>query len=760
MTLAVLVAISLGVVGMSAFEAHVINITAQIENGLTVPLEANGMSFGTVFPEEVAYQNMGIELSSSFLTTDRVDDIEYMIRQKPKCGVPAVPATNPVSYTSFPQVTENADGAFICPQGSVMLPLLCPYLSKTELDANGATTTNAIPAFHGPLVGWTMADTLATQLRGRLSKADKKTSATWQLDLHAPCFKGMCAQDNVIPAAYEADPAYEHQMFGCDLWVEVAGVSLPGEKGTLIVNKVLSPTDDPGKFNLQIDGVTVATDQGNGGTTGAQVVSAGIHSVGEVAGTGTSLADYTAVIGGDADCADGSVTVPASGTVTCTITNTFIVQPPDTGQLTVNKQVQGNGADPNSFPLFVDGMSVTNGVATTTSAGSHTVIETENLDYNMSFGSDCPGGIVTVSTSTPATCTVTNTLKDGNLTVTKIVEGGTKTVADFPLFVDGMTVTSGVATTTSAGSHTVTETTDPDYTESFGADCPGGVVNVPANGSATCTVTNTRKTGKITVHKVVTNHIDGTTTGTSSFQMMIDGGDVAQDTQITVTANQAHTISETGPAGYDTTFSGACNGNNQVTVAPGEEATCTVTNEQQFGTITVIKSVVNDDGGALEVPDFTLKVDSSVVTSGTPKNVALGTHTVSENGKFGYQATIGGNCSLSGSITIAAGESKTCTIENDDIRPSIELIKVVNGGSAEPDDFDLSIDDAIVTSGSSNPVVANTAHVIDEETLVSGYSFTSITGTSFKGVSCPAALNGTITLVPGDVVTCTITNTQ
>ena len=40
----------------------------------------------------------------------------------------------------------------------------------------------------------------------------------------------------------------------------------------LTVNQVLKPSDDPGKFNLQIDDQTDAPDVGDGGTTGQVVV--------------------------------------------------------------------------------------------------------------------------------------------------------------------------------------------------------------------------------------------------------------------------------------------------------------------------------------------------------------------------------------------------------------------------------------------------------------------------------------------------------
>src|SRR5207247_1561148 len=74
---------------------------------------------------------------------------------------------------------------------------------------------------------------------------------------------------------------------------------------TLTVNKVLNPAGDTGKFNLYIDAVTrsSAGGVGNGGTTGAQVVTSGSHSVGETAVTGTSLSTYSTTI----DCGAGPV---------------------------------------------------------------------------------------------------------------------------------------------------------------------------------------------------------------------------------------------------------------------------------------------------------------------------------------------------------------------------------------------------------------------------------------------------------------------
>ena len=65
---------------------------------------------------------------------------------------------------------------------------------------------------------------------------------------------------------------------------------------TLTVNKVLSPSNDPGLFNLLVDGTAKASNVGNGGTTGALTISAGTHTVSETAGTNTSLSSYSSTV--------------------------------------------------------------------------------------------------------------------------------------------------------------------------------------------------------------------------------------------------------------------------------------------------------------------------------------------------------------------------------------------------------------------------------------------------------------------------------
>ena len=135
-------------------------------------------------------------------------------------------------------------------------------------------------------------------------------------------------------------------------------ITYPGAQ--LRVVKALSPVGDPGRFNLQIDGITRAPDVGDGGNTGLLTVDPGTRPVGETAGTSTSLGDYTSAIackdndGAGATVASGSgaalnVPVTIGAQIACTITNTR-----QTGQLRVVKNLAPAG-DTGRFNLQIDG---------------------------------------------------------------------------------------------------------------------------------------------------------------------------------------------------------------------------------------------------------------------------------------------------------------------------------------------------------------------------------------------------------------------
>ena len=67
-------------------------------------------------------------------------------------------------------------------------------------------------------------------------------------------------------------------------------------------------------------------------------------------------------------------------------------------------------------------------------------------------------------------------------------------------------------------------------------------------------------------------------------------------------------------------------------------------------------------------------VDGSSVISGERNEVSAGAHSVGETQDPGYAATIGGDCTPDGTITLNAGDDAHCTITNDDIQRAVFLV--------------------------------------------------------------------------------------
>src|SRR5439155_627509 len=94
----------------------------------------------------------------------------------------------------------------------------------------------------------------------------------------------------------------------------------------------------------------------------------------------------------------------------------------------------------------------------------------------------------------------------------------------------------------------------------------------------------------------------------------------------------SYVLSETGPSGYTASlYSCMTNGGpavlaNAITLAPGDTATCTITNDDQAASLTIVKRIVNDNGGTKVVGDFGVTTSAGALVFGA--GVADGANTL------------------------------------------------------------------------------------------------------------------------------------
>ncbi len=567
----------------------------------------------------------------------------------------------------------------------------------------------------------------------------------------------------------------------------------------LTVNKVCVPTSDTGLFNLRIDGSTAGTgaDAACGGTTGAVTVSIGSHTASETAGTGNNLSHYNTVISGDCN-SSGVVSLAAGDNKTCTITNT---RKPT---LTVNK-VCVPTSDTGKFNLRIDGSTAGTGAdaacggttgAVEVTIGSHTASETAGTgtslgDYASLIGGDCAtNGTVSLAAGENKTCTITNT-KKATLTVNKVCVP-TSDTGKFNLQIDAATAGTGAdaacggttgAVTVTATTHTVGETQGTgtllsNYTTVISGDCAAnGTVTLAAGDNKTCTITNTRKP-TLTVNKVCVP-----TSDTGHFNLQIDAATAGTGanaacggtTGAVISTIGSHTAGETAGTAttlgnYNTVISGDCAANGTVTLAAGDNKTCTITNTRKPG-LTVNKVCVP----STDTGHFNLQIDAA--TAGTGANAAcggttgavevtIGSHTAGETAGTGtvlsnYITVISGDCAANGTVTLAAGDSKTCTITNTR-KPHLTVNKVCVP-TTDPGHFNLQIDAANAGTGADAACGGTTGSV---ESTIGGHTVGETAGTNtdlanyVTVISGDCAANGTVTLAAGDNKTCTITNSR
>lgn len=304
----------------------------------------------------------------------------------------------------------------------------------------------------------------------------------------------------------------------------------------------------------------------------------------------TCTATGTAIAGQYENTATATGITPTQATITDTDISHYYGLAK--GHLIVHKTtIPAN--DPTVFTITAGGSG------TIVNGGSGTVTDAEDQNYEMTQGTysieeAVPAGWsktgdtcqnVVVGAGATVTCTLTNT-KDARLTVNKVVindNGGTKQIADFPLFVDATSVISGATNTFDSGPHTVSETNQTDYSKSFSGDCDsnGNVTLIPG-ATKTCTITNDDKAGHLIVNKItdpasdITTEFGITVSGTGNIvnpEQNITGG---SSIDFTVDAG-TYSATEAARMGWDIT-SNPC---QNIEIANGETKECTITNTQR-----------------------------------------------------------------------------------------------------------------------------------------------------------------------------------
>jgi uncharacterized repeat protein (TIGR01451 family) len=439
-------------------------------------------------------------------------------------------------------------------------------------------------------------------------------------------------------------------------------------------------------------------------------------------------------------------------------------------------------ADPGRFDLTLNGTTYNDGGQgfgdggttgfVTVPPGSVTIAESAHAGtaadrYASQISCDSGKGSATgtghgfsIANGESVTCTFKNHRKRGKLIVKKLVvndDGGAKVASDFSFSVNGGSAVGFEADgenelSVDAGTYDVTEPAVAGYATSYN-NCHDLVVQ--DGGTATCTVTNDDEPAKLIVKKVVVND-DGGAKVASDFSFKVNDDDPVAfeadgENALTVPAG-TYSVTEPAVAGYATSYEGC----SDVVIPNGGTATCTVTNDDSPAELIVIKHVVNDDGGTLKASDFHIAVTGTDASPssfagaeapGTNVGIGAGSYNVSEIEDPGYDVSYSADCSGS----ISNGETKTCTITNDDKPATLIVEKVVvndDGGKKVASDFSFKVNDGSAVGFEADgqntlTVPAGTYDV--SEPADEGYA------TSYEGCS-------EVVIPNGGTATCTITN--
>jgi uncharacterized repeat protein (TIGR01451 family) len=202
----------------------------------------------------------------------------------------------------------------------------------------------------------------------------------------------------------------------------------------------------------------------------------------------------------------GAMNITTGQTVTLSGAGTYIFRPNGALTTEANTFVTLTGGASACDVFWIPTAATTLGAVT---AFSGTVIDDAGITIGdavtwigraLSFGSTVStpntNAVITVPSACANAPSSGSNSQEGNITVVKTVindSGGTKTIADFPLFVNGTLVLSGVANTFAAPgpAYTITETGNANYTQSFSGACDSdGRIGLIPGDNKLCIITN------------------------------------------------------------------------------------------------------------------------------------------------------------------------------------------------------------------------------------------------------------------------------
>jgi uncharacterized repeat protein (TIGR01451 family) len=317
----------------------------------------------------------------------------------------------------------------------------------------------------------------------------------------------------------------------------------------------------------------------------------------------------------------------------------------------------------------------------------------------------------------------------------------------------------------------------------------------------TCTFVNVRKPEVRLVKDLVPNadagRFDLSIAGTSYANGGNGFGDL-ENTGFKQVAIGSVAISEAAHSGttignYTSTVS--CNsgktvGNNtgtagSITVAAGDQVTCTFVNTRKPEVRLVKDLVPNADAGRFDLSIAGTSYDNGGNGFGDLENtgfkqVAIGSVAIAEAAHTGtsltnYNSTVscnssktvGSNTGTSGSITVDAGDQVTCTFVNTR-KPQLKLAKVTDPTN-DPGKFDFTIEGNLNNNGGSGYGNGQNTGFVNVSIGSVAFSESGHSGTTLseyastlacdnKTPSPNGGTSGTVSMAAGEQTTCTFTN--